>query len=303
MSKLSKTLKRKQKEKLKHFAPLKPVVVAAVDAKALIEPVITQTSPAIDYQALCERADNSLQVDMTTLKRMECIEIVKLLEQVANYHQQENPTVDALVYRQRAIELLEYLFSSKAPSVYLSKLYSKQLRQLALINGKRANTLKTQDSINALHHANLAVQAIEKLYAQEEEQPLWLNTLYGQQLRFVALTHNQLAQQHKQQQDDKLAVQDWALANQAIEKLLARFPERLADVTELYNKQLRQSALAYDRLADNAKDQWNEELTKQYWALGLQVIQTLRTHFPEQPNWVEKLAAKQAKTYLLGKNP
>lgn len=298
MSKLSKAkaVKRKQKAKHKH-THTSPAIDGITVSVSTTTTVNTDVIP--DADAL-EQARHCLTTDINSIEGKQRIPAIRALARAADYYQQQD-NIDSLQYRQRVLKLLDSILAIQVkPAAWLSKLYSKQLRQTALISAIQAKKVKQQHIEQALYYADNAVRAIEKLYQQNNEQPAWLNALYAPQLKIIAFSCDQLANSHKQQ-DDSQAVHYWDLGIQAVEKLFNRFPEQPKNIAVLYNKQLRQSALVCDRLAKNAKTQQDEALVEHYCDLSLHTLNKLQARFPEQPAWVTKLAAQHAKAYLLRK--
>ncbi|MGH8611980.1 MAG: tetratricopeptide repeat protein, partial [Gammaproteobacteria bacterium] len=65
-------------------------------------------------------------------------------------------------------------------------------------------------------------------------------------------------------------------------------------IDQVYAKHLRQSALAYDRLA-SARNEEDDVEAARYWAQGSQCLEQLLARVPEQPEWVTGLYQKMAR--------
>jgi hypothetical protein len=250
-----------------------------------------RTAPATVNDSITTR-NKWLDCELTELNAAELTQGSLALDKDADESQQQDRPADEIKLRIRAIELIEALFAAASGQpVWIDKLYAKQLREGAIACDRVASAAKERDDAQAAHYWGLGAQCIEKFCARFPEQPDWMAHFYAKQLREGAIACDRVASAAKER-DDAQAAHYWGLGAQYVEKFCARFPEQPDWMAHFYAKQLREGAIACDRVASAAKER-DDAQAAHYWGLGAQCIEKFCARFPEQPDWMAHFYAKQ----------
>ncbi len=289
--KQAKQQKSSQKRKIASTPTIKSTEAKVKQSKQKTTPP-TQQVAASSAGSTVSSSERWMRSAVADLKPPQLREGALALAQAADESQQQHRDDDAVRLRTRAVELLDAWFAAAPNSPpWTASTYAKQLREGALACDRLASALKDQDDAQALHYRAQGAQFLEQLFTRFSEQPPRFGGLLAKQLREGTLACDRLASALKDQ-DDAQALHYRAQGAQFLEQLFTRFSEQPPRFGGLLAKQLREGALACDRLASALKEQ-DDAQAATYHAQGAQFLEQLLTRFPEQPARIGSLLAKQ----------
>lgn len=236
-----------------------------------------------------EAAAIVLLADIADMSRAELLATAMALDESAGQAVFNGDEPTAIAHRRRAIAALDaWIESAAMPPAWVSSLHQKQYLEIGTTCDRIARKVKDTTGGEAAVAWSNGAMILQDLIRNYPDQPAWVIQLYERQLLEAGVAFEREGMRQREDANDLGAAEAWSKGASSIRSLINRNPEQPDWVRNSLQKQTREAAFSFQRLAQDestAAEQIDWEKRARYWSKAAAMLDALMD-LGEQPDWI-----------------